>query len=101
MNRQQRRAAAKGRLKVIQGEKPAGNEVPDTPAARFARSLHQYLVTYYAKHPDLARTEACAAALQVASGLALDVGGDREGFLIAAGHFYDGEANFRATRGPQ
>ncbi len=100
MDRTSRRLAAKRRLKLIQGDQANGPLVPPTRAARFARALHGFLVRYYAKHADIAPTEACAAALQVASSLALDVSGDREGFLIVAAHFYDGEAQFRASRKP-
>lgn len=99
MNRAQRRALKAGRMKLIEGGKhPDAPSVDMTkPAGRFAFHLHEFVVRYVARNPDLAPTEACAAALQVASKFAVELQGDEEGFVVAARHFFNGE--WQARRG--
>jgi hypothetical protein len=93
MNRAQRRAQKGKRLKMIQGDKPEDAPSVDMtqPAGRFAYHLHEFIVRYFVKNPDLAPTEACAAALQVAAKFGVEVGGDADGFVVAARHFFEGE----------
>lgn len=101
LNRQQRRAQRKERMKLIQGGKDPDAPSVDMsqPAGRFAFYLHEFIVRYVAKNPDLEKTAACAAALQVASKFAVEVEGDEEGFVVAARHFFKGE--WQARRGAQ
>lgn len=97
MNRAQRRAQKGERMKLIRGGKPADAPSVDMtqPAGRFAYYLHEFIVRYVAKNPDLERTAACAAALQVAAKFGVEVGGDAEGFAVAARHFFSGEEKAR------
>ncbi len=97
MNRAQRRARQGDRMKLIQGGKrPDAPSVDMTqPAGRFAYHLHEFIVRYVARNPDLEPTAACAAALQVAAKFGVEVGGDEEGFGVAARHFFAGEAEAR------
>ena len=99
MTRQQRRSMKRGRMKLIEGGKrPDAPSVDMTqPAGRFAFYLHEFIVRYVAKNPDLEKTAACAAALQVAAKFAVEVDGDEEGFAVAARHFFTGE--WQARRG--
>jgi hypothetical protein len=97
MNRAQRRAQNARRLRAIQGGKhPDAPSVDMTkPAGRFAFYLHDFITRYVAKNPDLAPTEACAAALQVAAKFGVELGGDEDGFVVAARHFFSGEEKAR------
>lgn len=97
MNRAQRRAQKGARMKLIRGGKrPDAPSVDMTqPAGRFAYHMHEFIVRYVAKNPDLERTAACAAALQVAAKFGVEAGGDEEGFAIAARHFFSGEEKAR------
>lgn len=99
MNRSQRRALKRGRMKLIEGGKRPDAPSVDMsqPAGRFAFFLHEFIVRYMAKNADLDRTAACAAALQVASKFAVELDGDEDGFVVAARHFFSGE--YQARRG--
>lgn len=99
MNRSQRRAMKRGRMKLIEGGKsPDAPSVDMTqPAGRFAFFLHEAIVQYMVRNPDLDRTAACAAALQVAAKFAVELDGDEDGFVVAARHFFNGE--WQARRG--
>lgn len=99
MTRQQRRQMKRGRMKLIEGGKRPDAPSVDMsqPAGRFAFYLHDFIVHYVAKNPDLEKTAACAAALQVAAKFAVEVEGDEEGFAVAAKHFFNGE--WQARRG--
>jgi len=101
LTRQQRRAMKRGRMKLIEGGKHPDAPSVDMsePAGRFAFYLHEFIVRYVAKNPDLEKTAACAAALQVAAKFAVEVEGDEEGFAVAAKHFFNGE--WQARRGAQ
>jgi len=101
LNRQQRRALKRGRMKLIEGGKPADAPSVDMsqPAGRFAYHLHEFIVRYFAANPDLERTAACAAALQIAAKFAVELGGDTDQFAMAASHFFDGEAAARRKPG--
>lgn len=99
MTRQQRRALKRGRMKLIEGGKrPDAPSVDMTqPAGRFAFFLHDFIVRYVAKNPDLERTAACAAAIQVAAKFAVELDGNEAEFAKAASHFFVGE--WQARRG--
>ena len=58
LSRQQRRAMKKDRLKLIAGGKRAGAPSVDMsqPAGRFAFHLHEFIVRYMVRNPDLERT---------------------------------------------
>lgn len=101
LNRQQRRQQRKERMKLIQGGKHPDAPSVDMsqPAGRFAFYLHEFIVRYVAKNPDLEKTAACAAALQVAAKFAVELDGDEDGFVVAARHFFNGE--WQARRGAQ
>jgi hypothetical protein len=99
LNRAQRRALKGGRMKLIEGGKHPDAPSVDMsqPAGRFAFYLHEFIVRHFARNPDLDRTAACAAALQVAAKLAIELDGNEEGFVVAARHFFTGE--WQARRG--
>jgi hypothetical protein len=101
-NRASRRAMKRDRLKLIQGGKPPDAPKVDMsqPAGRFAFHLHEFIVRYVVANPDLERTAACAAALQVAGKFAVELGGNAEEFSMAAAHFFNGEAEARAALHP-
>lgn len=101
MTRQQRRQMKRSRMKLIEGGKRPDAPSVDMsqPAGRFAFYLHEFIVRYVAKNPDLEKTAACAAVLQVAAKFAVEVEGDEEGFTVAAKHFFNGE--WQARRGAQ
>lgn len=86
-------------MKLIEGGKHPDAPSVDMsqPAGRFAFYLHEFIVRYVAKNPDLERTAACAAALQVAAKFAVELDGDEDGFVVAARHFFGGE--YQARRG--
>lgn len=94
LSRRERRAMKKQRLKLIQGGKaPDAPQVDmSQPAGRFAFFLHDFIVRYFVAHPELERTAACAAALQVAAKFAVELGGNQTEFALAAEHFFAGEA---------
>ncbi len=99
MNRAQRRALKGERMKLIEGGKRPDMPSVDMsqPAGRFAFHLHEFVVRYLVRNPDLERTAACAATLQVASKFAVELDGNEEGFAVAARHFFSGE--WQARRG--
>lgn len=101
MTRQGRRAMKRDRLKLIQGGKPPDAPRVDMsqPAGRFAFHLHEFIVRYVVANPDLEKTAACAASLQVSAKFAVELGGNAEEFARAAEHFFGGEEAAR-QKGP-